>query len=758
MDRLELPCVKYILKKISSEEDVLLFGAFIYKLLKKQGLTDEQIGVEYISRTSTIDTCVDMLKVDGEKQDIDKLISIFRGSLSSVPSTCGSFCKTRLGNEYNDICKTCPLSPSSDNDFESEEYALLKYAATSAKNREDIKMMIGQLRCIFKTPVDIVGDIDYPHPIVVSMTNLLYGQINSSPSFFNQSEQIEQRLGSTAVSNHIFAYLCNKKPEVTKLIADYPQLPSVLMSDLISKVVDAQDYTEDEAGVAIDNIKKKRSRRKTPVPQKTVEGMSGDQLNLFSFIQTNYIDTATPEVNSTIESTAECDGGAISVDDAILDGNIPQNEGTEVVEGRNYDPICKENDAGHEPPVVESIQGIGPGTEIGDEELDTTRKNAYRDVYLQDMLGDPLSVPVVWDSFIESVVNYRDIETAIFTDIVKSRTLCFEILATRTGQTYIIVHHPGYPRCKVEVTDIPKTICALMSSKAVKKITWQPFYIYSIIKRAGYVVKNIHSILFAFYKGYPNRKFGGYENVLRLFCREVPIENATGSQLADRFISYLPMYVEIYRAQFSNKMLVDKRAEQYDLYRCEYLGLSYLRGNNLNDESVLFNIDINGRYVFSDKYVPQAINEGNMLSYGIVSTIPSNEKKLLIEFILMSMSLKQYFRKLNLQVITIKPDSFTLFCDDYSYDAVKTFIRMSFDRYALEHKYSDFNYFSDHRHVAPDMTKVSIRQQDMPTSLRNAQDILTTVYDSVSVDEDRVRIRKPSASQKQNQTFPKRKK
>ena len=186
------------------------------------------------------------------------------------------------------------------------------------------------------------------------------------------------------------------------------------------------------------------------------------------------------------------------------------------------------------------------------------------------------------------------------------------------------------------------------------------------------------------------------------------------------------------------------------------MGLSYVRNLNKGIDDTLFHFDINCRVVYNKDLSVVPYGQGYLMSYALNSN--SMEKKYisrLIDLLLIEMTRRKYFRRFDLRLSHRTTATFSLFCEEYAFDAVKTFIRMFFDRYALDNKLFDFECISDHRYIT---TSVNSDDEPLyPTRMATANEMLITAHDKINVTEDRVRIVKhPGGFKKQTETFPER--
>ena len=388
-------------------------------------------------------------------------------------------------------------------------------------------------------------------------------------------------------------------------------------------------------------------------------------------------------------------------------------------------------------------------------------QTAYRQVQQEKLKVDderelPLYIPIARQSYIDSLPRISDYITVFIQEAVSKGNMIYEVVRTARSVYFIIYSQQTRRFYQEDANQITSQIQGIFASKAIQKITWQSFLSYSLLKRYGVCIQNIHSIFSAFTIENPSQRYGGYGQAMSVYApmHEVVYGELTGSKRIDLYLLYMPYYARIMDSQsyiFESNLITKQLYEYFQ----EYMGISYLRSNNFNNKDYLFTINVDCRYEFSEEPVDKPLRPGYLLSYAInCPELDAPKKKKIFETLFLQITMMRYFRRYNIQICNLGSDNTTLFCEEYAFDALKTFIRMALDRYAVENNIADFSYVSDVRHVVPEGVSDSADETRYPPDLLSAQDHLISMHDKITVGDDRVRVSRPSSIKRQTETFP----
>lgn len=728
MDKIDIPCLKYIVDRVEEPTQLGGFRAFFCKVLSyDQILQTEQLSQEYICKVSAINgNLVDMFEFNGMSSDPSVFLS--PDAVTPLSSSCSKYCEGILGEGVN-ICSICPRNSGVYlNEFEDEEYALLKFAVQSAENAAFLKNSIGSSQSIFKTMVDLAADIDSEHPILIDLNKYLYFEICGSSVFFNEEDVRERFMGK--VLNHVFSKMSKGNKEITAFFSTREQVLKAVYSMVIDNILSAKDLSSGQVGELIDTIVKTRGKGRGKKKDKST--VQTDTLNFISSYKSPVI---TPEKKEIIDETA---AGIIK--------EPPEHRGQSE----------KSAETGDTAEVTEQIESSEAPVMVYPEL--TQEPNIDKNLVIDDDRELPLYIPYVSKDFLLTLPDYEVYRESVLQEIVNMGEIVFECVRASDG-IFILIHSSNNRTfVKVDYRKIDSALLGVFKSKSILKITWQVFLVYSLIKGYGVGCQNMYSIFSAFTLQNPNIRFGGYADIISRYIDLSgvgPITGElTGSKLAELYLICMPYYNRIRSAQMFYFETNPSAKRYYELY-LEYLGISYLRGNNFKVKDHLFYIDVNCKVVFTEDPVQAPLHSGYLLSYAINSPEMGREQKeRLFEYLMLEIANRGYMRKFNIQLSYMSADTLVLFCENYVFDAVKTFVRMVLDKYAVEHKTKSLTYVIDVRHVSPDQQEGTVTDVAYPASLRGAQDMLITPHDSVNVHKDRVRVKRKGGTKKQKETFP----
>ena len=518
MTRLDIPCLKYLIDRVRTDDDLSAFCAFFIKILSSEGLTQDQMAAEYVSKVPQHNSSgISMYSVGGEKQDAITLIQ--RGAMwEGAPVTpCFKYCKNILKDNYCDICKTCAkYGRSYCNDFEKEEYALLKYASSTKENLIQVESWVRGSKCIFRTRSDIVADLDYLKPVVVPITLAYFNQLKKSVSFFQISD-LSDRLKSGVVVTHFWSRLYKLAPEAEEVIGKFDRLKEVVYGTLVNNILSANDITEDIGAEIINTmISTHGSGRNINKSQQEDSSLNGqiDILSIFEQSEASDIrdkNTEHTEKDDSAPGQDINDNGSLPFDVSANDIIIPVVGSAKINKNDSITVPTEPDDNYREKslPDIEDTSETNEGESYPDnipEELfvnqkDTVYSNTSSDIkpVMQDISENLLYIPDTWPDFISHFTPYIEYENNILESIDSDRLMQFDIIRS-DGSYYILIYDTRRSDIVYAREDIlPESLKAVFASRKILKVTWQPFYVYSMLKSYCICVRNIYSLLLSYF-------------------------------------------------------------------------------------------------------------------------------------------------------------------------------------------------------------------------------------------------------------------
>ena len=751
MEKLETICIKYLVERISSDDELLSFCIFFFSIMSAEGLSIEQMGVEYQSRVPLCNSAgYDMYTLENVSMDADRLME--RASLEGAGQNrpCYKYCREILGDNDCEICSICPRTGLSyKNDFENEEYALLKYAIGSSSNFITLSNMVDRSKCIFRASTDIVSDLSMPSPVIIPLAKIFFYQIKGSKTFFNK-DTMEERLRHDIAESHFWSRVFKLHPQAKDVLTSNDKLREVVYGTFVSNILSAKDINEDGASEIIDRIVKAHGagRNKT-VAKKASKGME-NQFDLLDMVREQAEKAESHEADPAEPNAVEGSDTEDSKEQMPVVTDVEPEDKT-IYELENEAPsmlVEAENEAQERHIINNSDNDDEPDNAVEAPEPEDNKP-------MDNERGGLLNIPQVAKSTLEAMPSYREIETVAVKGVLKDGAISVEVVAYKDERYLLIYLYSDRLYIISETGNMQDTLRAILADKRIVIYTWQPYMVYALARLNNITIQNIKSILSIYFEVCVGRKCTGYKCVMQEYVKAVQAMNQlnTGDRQSELYLMYMPYYPLVYQELY--RKIPGGKVSMRRIIKDELLGCSYLRERNFNQSDVLFEIDEYGRYIYNQEYDISVKNFGRLLSYGINCIKMSNEdKRELFWKLLYALHGKGYFRKFNLQIVRIGEDSITLFCEEYIYDALKTNIRMFIDKAAQNYSDTSFECLSEHRHLAPEGMEGKMNEIAHPRSMQTAQDMLATIHDSVTVKDERIKIKKRTASGKQKETFP----
>lgn len=409
-----------------------------------------------------------------------------------------------------------------------------------------------------------------------------------------------------------------------------------------------------------------------------------------------------------------------------------------------------------------SSENSGEGTENTENKAENTDTsdditNGKEHVQIPEYDGptsfgtELLFKPVLPLKWIKGIVGrYEDYEQKIVLEYIYYRIIPVEVIDNGDGHFYYLMwfqnEHSDKGRFLYSfVEKIPASLAALLKSKKVVKICYQPYYMYSISKLHGNHIGNLHSIYSADALLYKDYATAPYKDIMPLYFNKLkplpPINS--GITYIDTLLEYIRGYRQIYWMYIRGGLLRDnntKLAKAYQslLLEDEVLGMSYLRCTCSKDNGVLFKIASNGILVYTEEFDQKYSVPGYVVTFAI-----KNEHLDKTKLYPIYLSLLKYFaeagkfQKYNIQIITFAEDKMILFVEDRIYSYFMTRIQFKFDRVALENEdLGEFEFIASHERVGKD--EGSYNHIPLPQNIDTIMDVAVTPNAVVEVDSSHI--------------------
>ena len=245
----------------------------------------------------------------------------------------------------------------------------------------------------------------------------------------------------------------------------------------------------------------------------------------------------------------------------------------------------------------------------------------------------------------------------------------------------------------------------LLSHKRIRKICYQPYYLYSLCKMHDMQIKHVNSFHSVHIHILNPGTSMSYREIVELYtgkkCFDQPIDMLYE---LNEFMRGIPFYQIINRIQ-ANMIATNTSNSSYmeDMERTdEVLGVSYLRSLNFHDDSTLLSFE-NGQLCFNHYINKGAKRAGFLLTYVIENENMDRKIKMKIYLsLLCDLSRTGRMRKLNLQLMTLYDDIMILFLGATEYEFLATYIFIHMYKIGQKYGCGELNVTVSHERCIPE--------------------------------------------------------
>ncbi|WP_026653438.1 hypothetical protein [Butyrivibrio proteoclasticus] len=805
-------CYKYIARNIGEPSARYEYSKNFFTNLSRHNVgMDDQIGLycsvrippscgEQLSYGSVVLNAEDYYSQIMDSDDVPKAVS------------CQSYYKKICKPGKNSVCLTCQYAKNYANNMYTDECSVFKYISTSKDNFESFKGSFSAE--IFRSCFDIAANLPVVKPGIVPLFKLAYEQIleRGVDEFFSSSQDVRERLSSLV---GVMTLSAVRNANVKEIQSNNFKAFPIAWSQVVDDTLSARDITDAEMQTICQKIvnnygsssksnssssKKKDKRSETPL----LDLMGTEVVEAGTVVQS--VDEVVSQFDDTLvegpdvvadESLENVDGDAAEYSDsdiALSDDGLSEDEWGEYLEQRGLDseeelPLSDE-------PVVESVGSgmsngddteelpFGPSETVGPdngsdsdtadvsygdspsiEELATNNESKHGETSSGRVVKKYI-VPAMPDTtFIyrceinrRTLKDYADSystdENSVFSAIRQCKVLPIEVVfdTENRGYLFMFVKPLGrYYYCQID-SAMPKTLEAVFKSKSIRKICYQPYFLYSLLRINNCVACEVYSIYSMDQYLHPNAMPCVYQDFWELYRHDfhyTPLRES-GFDEFDTLCCFMQIYIQLQAKQIRN--LSDNKLIRYQQCKDEVLGVSFLRALNLKENGYLFDIDSAGTILYNINYDLAAHTDGFFVTYTIgMDDAPDVSREELYMSGLIELSNRGRFSKYNIQLVTMSDVSMVLFVGVREYELIITLLQKFYNRYASKRRLENFSLNVSHERIYTKEKRMP--RIAMPKSYEEAMDRLITTNASVEVAKERVTVRrKKDANRRKKQT------
>ncbi len=297
-----------------------------------------------------------------------------------------------------------------------------------------------------------------------------------------------------------------------------------------------------------------------------------------------------------------------------------------------------------------------------------------------------------------------------------------------------------YYYCKLD-GNMPNVVEASLRSQSIRKICYQPYYLYSICRLYDVRISAVYSLYSMDAFLHPAALPCKYEEFFDLYKHDYSYSPLSGSGFEDfdRMCNFMQCYIQMNARQL--RAINNKELVRQQMCKDEILGSSFLRIINMKSNEYLFDLDSDGNVVYNMSYDVSARHDGFIVTYTIgMDDVPELSRKELYMMGLVELSDKGRFAKYNIQLITMSDVSMVLFVGIKEYELIITLLQKFYNRYALKQHLEKFTLDVDHQRIYVKDKAYPIKIA-LPRSYDEAMDKYITTNDAITVADSHVSVR-----------------
>lgn len=705
-----------MVRHIGNESEKLEYAHAFFQKMHAQGIETAEAIDSYIATSLFQEsTHYDFLSYQGKSLDGKRFYySIMEDNSIKTYKNCQDYVKI-YGKEILSVCKVCPHSRQYVNKDQKDELAIIKRINTSY---DSLQFFLSKSNgTFFKSCIDIAQNTPSPSPYVIPFLRLCFNIIKSYGTGYYEQGILElsdhQRL--SMLQNRMYAEL-KTKYKIDAKIPNCPRIFPLLYSSFVDEISHAEDITDGNMVIRIMHRKEAQKQKRTSNTTKSAAS---------AFLEYGLKHWTDQFVSNATISQGEEFLPEDRLQYAFTFSDILTTPCSNITERRLFTDLthilseinlsdqteCTANDIENIKQdtmsyYIESMELNEP--EQGSNSAETSTKEKPLDIS-QEMEQPPTAAIQTDDIllFHTKKGNLTDYLTQIQDtniDMIRKTIIndsdmpCECIMDEDGAYALILWIRPMRQFFYSYFTNLHADIKGLFTSNAIKKICYQPYYLYSLCKLYDIRVKCVYSI-YTTHLLINKAHTLSYRKILELYGTLKSVHHSVDSfpELND-LMEGIPLYRMINRVQTKAVALNEKYSSLIDMVQSmdEILGTSFLRSINFHDDSSLLYIK-NNQIKINHRFNREAKRDGLLLTYSIENKdIDRTTKQKIFSDLLCDLSQKGKIRKFNLQLMTMYDDIMILFIARECYEYFTTYVHIHLYEIAQVYGYEEFHVAISH--------------------------------------------------------------
>lgn len=302
-----------------------------------------------------------------------------------------------------------------------------------------------------------------------------------------------------------------------------------------------------------------------------------------------------------------------------------------------------------------------------------------------------IALPVITQTDLKNYCALISDENADFVtvSVARDQMISLECLQDENGAHVLLIWIPIYQKFYYAYfTSLHRRLKEILAYKSIRKVCYQPYYLYSLSKIYAVPARNVYSIFSVHTACTGFNVSMTYRDIIEMYTGGRRFERMVSNiPIRNEFMGGLPFYDSIChnltQIVKGTPALKDKVASAF-LFD-EVNGVSYMRCINFVDDELLFSFQKDGTLKYNDNHVKQVKRDGALVTYVIENSNYSHEaRREVYLYVLTELAKTGRFRKLNIQLVMMTGDIMMLFIGANGFELLDTTIKVMFSKFATD--------------------------------------------------------------------------
>ena len=667
--QIEMPCQKYIVRQIQTEEQKEEYAKNIFQHYKKYEYKETEAITSYTLSISTSKTDFTALSYRNERLKSDEFYNaVMQNNDIKEYKSCKDFCK-KIDKEIINCCKVCHYNASNTNPDEllEKEYQMIHYISSSPDALNTFLKYSNA--SFFKSNHDIAADVYFEKPIIIPLLRICFSAIkgcgvNYYTAVVSSKSEVTnaQRERLLFLKMRIFKELKNKYESkgLGELLKINKDIFDIIWKITTDKIINTPLLSETEAIKILKN--ETADNKNTAIQQQ--------ETNTNTVTSEVVVNVRPPQSNEN-EPSDNTENTDVIMEELVpkqlehIDENVEQQDVANLAIDKEFEP-------------EENVP----------KECNQDTSEEYTILKTSGIYLPPVQKEYIMKYFQE--ITDENVEE-LYTNALNDRSASVECITDEQGELILVLwdrKNKKYYYCYFST--LHHKIKDILKSQSIVKICYQPYLLYSLSRNYDSVVCNIFSFYTLSRNIFISDMNMEYRELIEIFTEGKSYEaESYGCPVINDFIGGLPFYRQI-KATMQKLLVTVEQAPslvQQQLLEDEVFGLSYLRCNYAEEDSTLLYLYEDGKVQINEKVPTKYLREGYMIAYQVESGMDSVAEiyNMYID-ILANLAKEGRFRKRQLYLITFTKGKMIIYVERKAKNLIDTIITVKIHKYGIKNQ------------------------------------------------------------------------